>query len=114
METLYNPDISTADKKRFVARLRQDLAQISRTRKGTPTEEDVDNIIKPIVDGLVPAILYDDRVVHEVRCRKLDLRDLPDGSASQPVKLMSRMLLGGDFVLVRVTGVQPRMDFYDV
>ena len=48
METLYNPDISTADKKRFVARLRQDLAQISRTRKGTPTEEDVDNIIKQL------------------------------------------------------------------
>ena len=48
METLYSPDVSSTDKKRFVSKLRQDLSAISRVRRGSPTDEDVDKIISQL------------------------------------------------------------------
>ena len=66
-----------------------------------PTPLDVDNIIKPILDGMSKAVFDDDALVSEVRARKTELRS--GFSVDNPSGHLAEALAGtGSFVFVKV------------
>jgi hypothetical protein len=65
------------------------------------TGPDLDNIAKPLLDGLRGKIIVDDRIVHEVHLRKVDLNHQFD--PEPPLVFEAKAKGATEFVYVRVT-----------
>jgi hypothetical protein len=63
---------------------------------------DVDNLIKPILDGLIGTIVDDDAVFAQVTVRKTELRS-GLGIVDAPASLLEKLDSGSDFVFIRIS-----------
>lgn len=71
-----------------------------------PTDVDIDNILKRIIDGMYPEVLVDDAQIQDVSASR---RDVLNGSfRNPPLIILPHLLAGEPFVYVTVYSAMAR------